>query len=182
MSLASVVGWDFSLSIGNWLDHWIVAVCYCCNLMWVTVVPPSKKCRCKETTVFHKMLNKLEVGSAVDLSGSKKGKTCAALLRHRLPWPGASRVISNISQTPRMYIPTRTDPTTASHLRPFQSKHNVSVAGAVLNEMENMANVSTTHLYSPQLKKDTCGTRCTLFSENGCLLQGAEKQTECYIR
>lgn len=52
-----------------------------------------------------------------------------------------------------MYIPTRTEPTTVSHLRLFQSKRNVSIAGKALNEIvENMANVSTTRLHSPQLK------------------------------
>jgi len=91
--------------------------------------------------------------SAVVLSEGERGKTFSVLLRHWLPWPQMSRVISNISHPPSMYIPTRTDPTTLSHLSLFQSKHSVSVAGTALKDIEkNMANISSTCRPYPQLK------------------------------
>lgn len=52
----SNVGWDWILTIGYWLDHWIVVVCYRRDLMWLTdcfalaqrETSLEKRCCCKK--------------------------------------------------------------------------------------------------------------------------------------
>lgn len=85
-----------------------------------------------------------------------------------------------------MYIPTRTDLTTVSHLRPFQSKRSVPVAGTALKEIvKNMAYVSTTRLSSPRLRMIHVERLLNMVQTFQCkrlLTPRAENQTECSIR